>query len=243
MEIRIVEDAGALAVDAAASIADVVARQPDALLMAATGETPIGCYAELDRLRQQGSLDPSRLRVAQLDEYLGLSENDPRSLYSWMERGLLRPLGIGTDHVIRFLGADTDAGRAARAYDAEIESAGGIDLAVLGLGPNGHLGFNEPPSGAEAPTRAISLDPETLASNAAYWQDAVPTEALTAGMAVILAARRILLLVSGARKASILDRLLRSAPDPGLPASFLRDHPNTIILADHAARPGRAADR
>ena len=241
MKLRVVEDAHELAVAAAAEVADVVADQPDALLLAATGHSPMGCYAELARLRRNGALDVSRVRVAQLDEYLGLGESDPRSLYGWMDRALLRPLAIGQERVIRLLDGDVEAGRAARAYDAALRAAGGIDLAILGLGANGHLGFNEPPSDADAATRVVSLDPATLESNAGYWQGPVPARALTAGMSAILAARRVLLLVSGRAKASILDRMLRSGPDPGLPASLLHDHPDAIVLADRAARPTPSA--
>jgi glucosamine-6-phosphate deaminase len=236
MEVRVVEDAGALAVAAAAHVAEVVTLRPDSLLLAATGETPMGSYAQLARLRQRGLLDASHIRVAQLDEYLGLAKDDPRSLYGWMERALLTPLGIAAERVVRFR-TDRDAAGAARAYDAEIAAAGGIELAILGLGPNGHLGFNEPPSDADAPTRAVALTPETLNSNASYWQGDVPKQAVTAGMSVILAARRILLLVSGERKTSILDRMLGSRPDPDLPGSFLHEHPGTLLLADRQARP------
>lgn len=238
MEIRTVVDARALAVEAAAVMAEIVNRRPDALLLAATGQTPLDTYAELARLRQAGRVDAARLCVAQLDEYLALDDDDPRLLFGWMERALLAPLGIDAARVIRFETGDADEARAARAYDARVASVGGIELAVLGLGANGHLGFNEPPSGADAPTRSVSLSPETLASNALYWSGAaVPARALTAGMTTILSSRRILLLVSGERKADILGRLLRSDPDPDLPASFLRRHPATIVLADRAAHP------
>lgn len=237
MEVRVVHDADALARTAAAEVASVVAARPDALLLAATGDTPMGCYAELSRLWRAGAFDASRLRIAQLDEYQGLTDGDARSLYGWMDRSLLTPLGVGPDRVVRFSGFDEDPSLACRAYDAELEAAGGVELAVLGLGPNGHLGFNEPPSGADAPTRAVSLTPESLESNARYWTDAVPERALTAGMSVILGARRVLLLVSGGAKASVLDRLLRSAPDPWLPASHLHAHPATLVLADHDALP------
>ena len=237
MEIHVVPDARALAVDAAARVAEIISATPNALLLAATGETPMGCYAELGRLARDGSLDASRLRVAQLDEYLGLSQGDPRSLYGWMERALLEPLGIGAERVIRFGTEGVDGERIGREYDAEIETAGGIDLAILGLGPNGHLGFNEPPSDDGAPTRVVSLDSATLESNAGYWQDAVPPRAVTAGMSVILAARRVLLLVSGKRKGSILDRMLQSEPNATLPASFLRQHPRATVIADRDARP------
>jgi glucosamine-6-phosphate deaminase len=238
MDVRIAEDAEALAREAAAIVAGLAGQRPDALILAATGETPIGPYRELARLRELGVLDTSRLRVAQLDEYLGLEEDDPRSLFGWMHRALLAPLEIDAGRVIRFATDHPNAELAAGMYDRQVDAAGGIDLAILGLGLNGHLGFNEPPSRADAPTRTVSLDPGTLASNATYWPNAVvPERAVTAGMSTILSARRVLLLVSGSRKAKILDRILRSAPDPALPASHLHDHPDTIVLADRDARP------
>lgn len=237
MELREAEGADALARAAAAIVAETVASHPDALVMAATGETPMGTYAELVRLQTGGALDSSRMRIAQLDEYLGIGSEDPRSLFGWMHRALVSPLGIGPDRVIRFDSQEPDVDLAAREYDARIQAAGGIDLAILGLGVNGHLGFNEPPSDASSPTRTVHLSPDTLASNATYWDDRpVPTGAITAGMGVILSARRILLLVSGSQKAPVLDRLLESDPDPWLPASQLHAHPNTVLLADRAAR-------
>ncbi|MGH2402571.1 MAG: glucosamine-6-phosphate deaminase, partial [Candidatus Limnocylindria bacterium] len=208
-----------------------------ALVLAATGDTPMGCYAELAGLRRAGELDASRLRVAQLDEYLGLPDGDPRLLYGWMDRSLFAPLEIGPERVVRFPSDNDDPALACRAYDAQIEAAGGVDLAILGLGPNGHLGFNEPPSGPDAATRAISLTPESLESNARYWTDTVPQRALTTGMSVIMAARRVLLLVSGSRKASVLGRLIRSDRNPWLPASHLHAHPAALLLADRAALP------
>ena len=241
MDVRVVDDVRALARDAAAMVAGVVAERPDALLLAATGDTPMGCYAELARMRQDRLLDPSRLRVAQLDDYLGLGEDDSRSLYAWMQRALLAPLDIERDRTIRFLSGHADPALACRMYDADIQAAGGVDLAILGLGLNGHLGFNEPPSSADSQTRAVSLAPETLESNASYWRDvAVPERAVTAGMSVILSARRVLLFVSGGRKAAILDRILRSEPDPRLPASHLHRHGDVVVIADRDARPGGA---
>lgn len=237
LELRTVDDAGELARAAAGLVLDLVTAKPSALVMAATGNTPMASYAELTRLHEEGRLDSSAMRIVQLDEYLGIGPDDPRSLYGWMHRSLVAPLGIAPDRVIRFDSEAADADGAARDYDAKIASAGGIDLAILGIGVNGHLGFNEPPSNADAPTRVVDLSPDTLTSNAAYWGDRpVPTQAMTAGMSVILSARRIILLVSGPSKVEILDRLLRSEPDPSLPASQLVAHPDTVVLADRAAR-------
>lgn len=236
MELVQVEDADALAREAADIIAGTVASQPDALVLAPTGDTPMGTYAELARLRSADRFDCSSMRVAQLDEYLGIEPDDQRSLFGWLDRALLEPLGIGHDRVIRFDVQAPDAERSARDYDARIQRGGGIDVAVLGLGLSGHLGFNEPPSDARSPTRVINLSPDTLSSNAAYWGDRpVPTRAITAGMALILSARRVLLLVSGGRKAEVVDRLLHSAPDPQLPASALHAHPRATLIADRSA--------
>ncbi|MEO5985530.1 MAG: 6-phosphogluconolactonase [Candidatus Limnocylindria bacterium] len=236
LELVQVEDVDAIAREAADIIADTMGSQPDALVLAATGDTPMGTYAELVRLGTTGEFDSSRMRIAQLDEYLGIRLDDPRSLFGWLDRALLEPLGIGHDRVIRFDVQAPDAVRSARDYDACIQRGGGIDLAVLGLGLNGHLGFNEPPSDARSPTRVIDLSPDTLASNAAYWGDRpVPTRAITAGMALILAARRVLLLVSGGHKAEVVGRLRHSAPDPQLPASALDAHPRATLIADRAA--------
>ena len=126
---------------------------------------------------------------------------------------------------------------ACRAYDRALQAAGGFDLAVLGLGPNGHLGFNEPPCGREAPTRVVSLTPQSVESNARYWggPEQVPRRALTAGMAVLLTARRILLLAAGESKADILRRTLEGPINPDVPASYLQTVPGVTVIADRAA--------
>ena len=230
VELRRVEDAAALAVAAADLVVGAIEARPDAMLLAATGETPMGCYAELARR----PLDSSRVRVAQLDEYVGIGEDDPRSLYGWMRRSLCDPLGIGDERVIR-LRPDGDASVECDAFAAAIDAAGGIELAILGLGPNGHLGFNEPPTDPGDPTREVALSAASLESNVRYFTEAVPTRARTAGMDLILAARRVLLLVSGARKADILRRMIDGEPNRWLPASWLQLHPDAIVLADAAA--------
>ena len=231
MELRAVGDPAALALAAADIITEAVRTRTDAVLLAATGNTPMGCYAELAGRPD----DVSRVRVAQLDEYAGVPEDDPRSLYGWMRRSLCDPLGIGEERIIR-LAPDGDPGTACGSYAEAVTAAGGIDLAVLGLGPNGHLGFNEPPTDADAPTREVALTPASLASNARYFGSApVPERARTAGMDLILAARRVLLLVSGAHKADILRRVIDAEPNRWLPASWLHRHPDTVVIADRAA--------
>lgn len=240
MEVRVVRDATALADAAAAFVADGIREDPDQTILAATGETPMGTYARLADLVRRGEVDASRVRIAQLDEYVGLSAGDRRSLIGWTRRAVLEPLGIEDERTIRLDGQAADLDAACRAYEAAVAEGGGIGLALLGLGPNGHVGFNEPPSPADAPTRAIALTPESISSNARYWGsvDDVPRRALTAGMATILAARRVLLVASGPHKRTIVSRLLDSPPDPWLPASHLHAHPAATLLVDDAAMPG-----
>jgi glucosamine-6-phosphate deaminase len=224
--------------------ADIVARtlveHPGASLLVATGNTPMGVYQELARRQHQGALDTSKARVFQLDEYVGLGPDDFRSLYGWTRRSFVEPLGIPDDRVTRLEADAADPGKACEAYEAAVDAAGGIDLAILGLGPNGHLGFNEPPSEADAPTRVIELAEASVESNAQYWggRDQVPRSAMTAGMNVILAARHIVLVVSGAHKRDILHRAISGPVTADVPASWLQRAPNVTILADRVALPG-----
>jgi glucosamine-6-phosphate deaminase len=154
-------------------------------------------------------------------------------------RSFVEPLGVPSANVVRLRGDGQDVEAACRAFDHAVEMAGGFDLAVLGLGPNGHLGFNEPPSPLDAPTRVVSLTEASIESNARYWggRDRVPARAVTVGMDLLLAARSTLLVVSGARKASILRRTVAGRPDPEVPASLLQLAANVTVIADRAAWP------
>jgi glucosamine-6-phosphate deaminase len=222
---------------AAELVTAAIVANPSISVVAAVGATPMGAYRELARRRSE--FDVSRIRVFQLDEYLGISESDPRSLYAWLHRSLLERLGLGKSQVVRLRGDAAEPEAASRAYEAAVREVGGFDQSVLGPGPNGHLGFNEPPVEATAPTRAVELTPESLESNAAYWgaRDRVPAGALTAGMDLLLAARKTLLLVSGAHKREILRRTLEEPCSPDVPASFLHASPNVTVLADRKAAP------
>jgi len=237
VQLNIVDDYDALSRAGAALMADLIAAKPAASIILATGETPMGVYREVAALRQRDQLDASRLRIFQLDAYMGLGPDDRRSLYGWMRRSFLDPLGVPDANVVRLPGDAPDPEAACAAYDAAVGAAGGIDLAVLGLGPNGHLGFNEPPVAAAAPTRVVALTPASVESNARYWggPDDVPCYALTAGMSVLLAARHTLLVVSGAHKRAILHRAVEGPITPDVPASYLQQADNVTILADKAA--------
>jgi glucosamine-6-phosphate deaminase len=237
MRIELVEDADQLNGTGADVVADAIAATPTASVVAATGRTPMGLYTELGTRRRAGLLDATAISVFQLDEYLGLQDNDRRSLFGWMRRSFLQPLDVTEDRVVR-LPLDGDLDAACAAFDRGLASRGGLDLAILGLGTNGHLGFNEPPSGPEASTRVVELSPLTIEANARYWGDAadVPTKAVTMGLSQLLSAGTIVLVVSGASKRAILHEVLEGPIVPEVPASFLRKtDADVTVIVDRAA--------
>jgi len=237
MRLVVTRDADEMHELAAELIASEIRSKPDAVVVPAMGNTPMRAYRRLAEMRQEGELDTSQIRVCQLDEYLGVSDDDPRSLYGWLRRSFLDPLGIPPSRVNRFHGDACDIERECQEYDRTVEAWGGYDLVILGLGPNGHLGFNEPPSDSAAPTRAVELTEASLESNATYWGDIerVPRRALTAGMTQLLAARKILLLASGRHKREILHKTLRGQITPEVPASYLQGLTQVTVLADREA--------
>lgn len=244
MHLILTEDYEELSRAGANLVAEVISANPTANVLVATGETPMGIYRELTAYRQRGKLDALGLRVFQLDEYLDLEPGDHRSLYDWTVRAFVEPMGVPESNVVRLEGAAEDPESACHAYEEAVRGADGIDLAVLGLGPNGHLGFNEPPAYPDAPTRVVDLTEESVKSNGYYWggPSQVPRRALTAGMTVLLAARQTLLVVSGERKREVLRRALKAPITPDVPASYLQLAPNVTVIADRAAWGHDVAD-
>lgn len=237
MRLILAEDYDDLSDRAARLLADAIAAKPDLALIPATGDTPMGAYARLAGIAATEGTETGRLRVFQLDEYLGLPPGDRRLLAGWMDRSLIQPLGIAEAGVVRFASEAADPGETCAAWDAALAAAGGADLVVLGLGPNGHLGFNEPPTDRDAPTRVVELTPESIRSNGPYWggEEFVPRRAVTAGMTALLAARQVVLLVSGGRKHGILHRTVGGDVTPEVPGSWLQTVPDAIVIADRAA--------
>jgi glucosamine-6-phosphate deaminase len=236
----VVDGAAGLARAGADVVAGVVSADGPVTIVPATGETPLEMYEELAARRARGELDTGRVSIVQLDEYLGLERDDRRTLFGWMDRTVLEPLAIDTGRVTR-LPTDGDVDAACASFDDELDARGGIDLTILGLGTNGHLGFNEPPSDASSPTRTVDLTHETIVANARYWgsEDDVPTRAVTIGLHTLLDARRILLLVSGASKHSIVRRALEGPVEEDVPASFVREARAPVtVLVDRAAWEG-----
>jgi glucosamine-6-phosphate deaminase len=229
--VLVVESAGELDRAGADVAAEALAATPAASMTVATGRSPMGVYAQLAARRRSGSLDTGAITAFQLDEYLGLVADDRRSLFAWMRRSFLDPLGVTDDRVVR-LPVDGDMDEGCAAFDRAVEARGGLDLAILGLGRNGHLGFNEPPSDPECPTRVVELSPLTLEDNARYWGDGahVPKAAVTMGLQRLLRARRIVLVVSGQDKRGVLHRVLEGPVGPAVPASFLREAESDVTV-------------
>jgi glucosamine-6-phosphate deaminase len=237
MKVIVTPDYAAMSQAAADFVLAAVAARPDAAAVFPTGNTPVGLYKELAARRINGMFDPSRLRIFQLDEYWGLHADDPRSLYTWFKQAFLRPLDFPDANFVRLPADGPDAQTACKAYDAALAAAGGLDLAVLGLGPNGHLGYNDPPAAHDAPTRLLTLTDSSLDSAASYFggRDRVPRQAITMGMAQLLAARQILLIVSGKQKQEILRQALQGEMTPEVPASYLQQAHNVTVISDRDA--------
>lgn len=222
--------------------ADLVAAQlvarPASTFVFPTGNTPRAMFRALIGRVAADRIDVSRVRFVVLDEYAGIAPDDRRSLTAWLQRELLAPLGIGDDRLLRFDACGDPPGECAR-MDAAIARAGGIDLAILGLGPNGHLGMNEPGTSFDQPCAFVELTPETIRSNSVYWgsEADVPRTGFTLGLATLLAARSLVLMVSGSHKADILASVLASPASIDLPATIIHRHPCSTVIADRSARP------
>ena len=239
--IRIFETPAALARVLAGHLARTLTVHPALVLGLATGRTPIPLYRELARLHAAGRADFSRATTFNLDEFLGVGAQDPRSYRAFMQKHLFGHINLAPRR-IHFLNGAVHAGREVQRecdrYERAIERAGGIDVQILGLGMNGHIGFNEPARALVARTHSVRLKPATRRANAPLFGNrvgAVPREALSMGMATILHAKRIVLLATGSTKARCVERMLDGPVSPRLPASFLQLHRHVEIWLDRAA--------
>jgi glucosamine-6-phosphate deaminase len=241
--IPIVLESGEAARLVAREIAELVlakrARGGGAVLGLATGRTPIGVYRELARLHREEGLSFADVTTFNLDEYLGLDPSDPSSFRGWMQREFfgLVDLDPARTHVPCGVGGEAELAEECARYRGAIEAAGGIDLQLLGLGRNGHIGFNEPGSSRDSRMRIVELAPTSRADLAAEFgaPERVPKRALTLGVADVLAADSIRLLAFGEGKSDVLARALRGPIGPELPATFLREHRDVRWIVDRAA--------
>ena len=230
-------DYEAMSLRAARIMAAEVVRKPDCVLGLATGSTPVGAYRQLSQWNQEGHLSFREVRTVNLDEYKGLEPTHDQSYRYFMQVNFFDHLDILREntHVPNGMAADADA--ECKRYDELIRSLGYADLQLLGIGHNGHIGFNEPGSAFVAPTHVVDLTERTIEANSRFFASAddVPRQAMTMGIGCIMAARRILMVVSGEEKAQAIYDAFCGPIDPKCPASILQLHPDVVLVGDKAA--------
>jgi glucosamine-6-phosphate deaminase len=236
VDLRIVRNHEELSRSTAELVVEHVNTCPDTILVLPTGNTPLGMYRELVSMAEVGKVDFSQCQAGQLDEYWGITLDDPRSFFAWLEGVFIDPAGIKHKNTIRINSSAHNPDEEAARVEGEIKKRGGIGLAILGLGLNGHLAFNEPGSEFDSRTRVIDLTPETIKANSKYWGETrIPSKAMTLGLGTIAEARELLLLVSGMEKAEILPEVLHGPIGRDVPATCLRKLPRVTVIADRPA--------
>lgn len=222
---------------AANLIAAQVILKPDCVLGLATGSSPIGTYEQLIRYYESGDLDFSRVRTVNLDEYVGLSATHPQSYAYFMRHNLFDHVNIDLGNTNIPNGMDSDAQRECSRYNEVIRSLGGVDLQLLGLGPNGHIGFNEPCDEFIKGTHRVELTESTINANARFFEsmDDVPRSAYTMGILNIMQAKRVVMVANGTHKAQAVLDAFCGPVTPKVPASILQLHPDFTLVVDEAA--------
>ena len=211
--------------------------KPNCVLGLATGSTPIGVYKQLVSRYEEGDLDFSGVTTVNLDEYRGISRDNDQSYYYFMHDNLFGKVNVELKRTFLPDGTEADSEKACRDYDRVIAETGGVDLQLLGLGHNGHIGFNEPGPVFKAQTHCVKLTESTIKANQRFFAsaDEVPKEAYTMGIGTIMQAKKILVVVSGADKAPILKKVIDGEVTPEVQASILQFHGDVTLVADEAA--------
>jgi glucosamine-6-phosphate deaminase len=239
VRLLVLSDPRSVGLAAARFIADMVREKPAAAIGLAAGATPLAAYAELVRSHRAGEIDLSRIEVFVLDEYLGIGPDHPAGCVSTILRHFVAPLGLPAVRVHTLAGVTAeDAAARAAAHERAIADAGGLDLQILGLGQNGHIGFNEPGTSLAGRTGPAVLSASTRAANRpafAALGEETPPAAITMGVGTILAARHILLLATGAAKAEAVAKMAEGPVTAMVPASALQLHPEATVMLDEAA--------
>jgi glucosamine-6-phosphate deaminase len=229
------ENENALAAALATRVLNAIVANPGLVLGLPTGRTPLALYREL---RERDDIDWSGVRTFNLDEFVGLTVDHPGSYRAFMQAQLFDHVSIDPANIGMLNGRAPDLKAECRRYDAAIAAAGGIDLQILGIGANGHIGFNEPAEGLCAHTHIADLEQQSRQANAQRFGGdwtAVPERALSMGMATILGARQIVLMATGAKKADAVYGMIEELITPKLPASFLQVHPRVTVMIDEPA--------
>jgi glucosamine-6-phosphate deaminase len=233
-KLRAMSDEHSLVTVGADLVCDIVRAVPNAVVTFATGESAKPIYRALAERVDRREIDFSQVRVFELDGYVGIPLDDRRSLFGWLMRDVVVPLRIPERAVTRLRGEASDPVSACREYDRALDRIGGYDLAILGLGPNGHVAFNEPPADPESDAHVLDVTEESVESAVRYWgsREEVPRRAITTGLKRLIAARRVLIVARGEAKRAALERALGSDGDPMTPASFLNRSADVTFLTD-----------
>ena len=237
MNIIVVKDYNEMSRKAAHLFVGQILQKPDSVLGLATGSTPLGLYSELIKFYKEGMIDFQDVLAFNLDEYLGLEPSHEQSYAKFMQDNLFKHINMQADNYHIPSGTAVDFEAECDRYEGLIAKAGGIDLQILGIGRNGHIGFNEPDIKFEAITHVVQLDDQTISDNARFFKniDHVPKMAISMGIKTIMQSRGIILLASGLEKADAVAGMVKGKITPELPASVLQLHPNVTIIVDEAA--------
>lgn len=222
---------------AANIIAEQMILKPNSVLGLATGSSPIGTYKELVKMNEAGDIDFSDITTVNLDEYRGLPRDNDQSYYYFMNDNLFNHVNIDKARTHVPNGMVEDAEKECGNYEALIKEVGGVDLQLLGLGHNGHIGFNEPADEFDKVTHCVDLQESTIEANKRFFAsiDDVPRQAYTMGIGTIMSAKKILVVVSGADKAEIVKKAFTGPVTPSVPASILQMHPDVTVICDAEA--------
>ncbi len=237
MKLIVTKDYEALSTRAAGLVIEHIQQYPSSVLVLATGNTPLGMFARLVNAYRRGEVSFHNCSLVELDDYFNISLDDRRSLYKWLAAEFINQVDIPAENIVRFNTASTDAKEECARVEQAIANLGGIDLLVLGLGPNGHLGFNEPGSDFESATRVITLSAASIKSSAQYWgkEEDVPRQGITLGLKILSAARHTLLLVGGKQKTQIFNSTFQGPVTNSIPATILQQQQNLTVIVDKAA--------
>ena len=211
--------------------------KPNSVLGLATGSTPIGTYSQLVDWYKKGDLDFSEVTSVNLDEYKGLPGTNEQSYYYFMHQHLFNQVNIQERHTHLPNGMEPDSKKECERYEELIRSLGGVDLQLLGMGHNGHIGFNEPGTPFDSQTHVVDLTDSTIEANSRFFasRDQVPTKAISMGIASIMAAKKIILFAYGDKKADAIFKMVKGPVTEEVPASVLQNHPDVTLILDEAA--------
>lgn len=227
--------------DASRKVANIISAQvilqPDSVLGLATGSSPVGAYQQLIKWCAKGDVDFSHTKTVNLDEYVGLAAVHEQSYSYFMHTNFFDHINICPSNTHLPNGLELDAAKECRRYDKVIDALGGVDLQLLGIGANGHIGFNEPSETFETGTHRVDLTPSTIAANSRFFENEneVPRQAYTMGMLDIMQAKRIVMIATGSNKAQAVLDAFCGPVTPKMPASILQLHPDFILVADEEA--------